>query len=336
MQLESQFSEIHQIISKAKISAYRAVNTELINLYWEIGKYISNKIANEEWGKGIVKNLSKYLTRIEPELKGFSLQNLWRMKQFYEAYKDSLKLSPLVREIPWTHNMIILSSSKTQEEQEFYIRLTIKERLSKRELERQIDSGLYERALLSNKKLSPVLKEIHPKANIIFKDNYIFDFLSLPKSFSEKNLRKGIIKNLKEFILEVGKDFAYIGEEYRIQVGKKDFYIDLVFYHRELQCLVAMDLKITDFKPEYMGKMDFYLEALDRDIKKEHEKPSVGIILCKSKDSQVVEYALNRSASPTLISQYKTKLISKKLLEKKLEYFFEIENNNSKEIKKDF
>jgi len=330
MQLENQFSEIHQLISKAKVSAYRAVNTELINLYWEIGKYISQKTINEEWGKGIVKNLSLYLKQTEPELKGFSLQNLWRMKQFYEAYKDISKLSPLVREIPWTHNMIILSSSKSREEQEFYIRLTIKERLSKRELERHIDSGFYERIILSNTKLSPVLRELHPTANQVFKDKYIFDFLSLPKSFSEKNLRKGIIKNLKKFILEVGKDFTFVGEEYRIQVGKKDFYIDLVFYHRELQCLVAIDLKITDFKPEYMGKMDFYLEALDKNIKKEHEKPSVGIILCKSKDSQVVEYALNRSISPTLISQYETKLISKKLLEEKLEDFFEIENNISK------
>ena len=299
MQLENQFSEIRQLISTAKVSAYRAVNTELINLYWEIGKYISNKITNADWGKGIVKNLSIYLNETEPELKGFSLQNLWRMKQFYEAYKDSSKLSPLVREIPWTHNMIILSSSKSTDEQEFYIRLTIKERFSKRELERQINSSLFERTLLSDKKLSPVLRELHPTANQIFKDKYIFDFLSLPESFSEKNLRKGIIKNLKEFILEVGKDFSFVGEEYRIQVGKKDFYIDLIFYHRELQCLVAIDLKITDFKPEYMGKMDFYLEALDRNIKKEHEKPSVGIILCKSKDSQVVEYALNRSISPT-------------------------------------
>ena len=153
------------------------------------------------------------------------------------------------------------------------------------------------------------MREIHPSANQAFKDNYILDFLSLPKKFSGKNLRKSIIENLKNFILEFGKDFAFVGEEYRIQVGKKDFYIDLVFYHRDLQCLVAIDLKITDFKPEYLGKMEFYLEALDRDIKKEHEKPSVGLILCKSKDSKIVEYALSRSISPTLISQYETKLI---------------------------
>ncbi len=328
MKLEKQFTEIHQLINKAKAKAFKAVNTELINLYWEIGKYISNKLANQEWGKGIVKNLSDYLNETEPDLKGFSSQNLWRMKQFYEAYYTNPKLSPLVREISWTNNMIILSKSKSEDEKEFYIRLSIKERLSKRELERQMDSAIFERVILSKEKLSPVVREIYPAANQAFKDNYILDFLSLPKTFSEKNLRKSIIKNLKNFVLEFGKDFAFVGEEYRIQVGKKDFYIDLVFYHRDLQCLVAIDLKITDFKPEYLGKMEFYLEALDRDIKKEHEKPSVGLILCKSKDSKIVEYALNRSISPTLISQYETKLIDKKLLESKLDEFFELGENN--------
>ncbi len=328
MQLEKQFIEIRQLINKAKQKAFKSVNTELINLYWDIGKYISNKIANQEWGKGIVKNLSKYLTENEPDMKGFSPQNLWRMKQFYEAYHNNTKLSSLVREITWTNNMVILSKTKTEEEREFYIRLSIKERLSKRELERQIDSAVFERIIISKEKLAPVVREIHPTANQAFKDKYSLEFLSLPKKYNEKNLRKSIILNLKEFILEFGKDFAFVGEEYRIQVGMKDFYIDLVFYHRDLQCLVAIDLKITDFKPEYLGKMEFYLEALDRDVKKKHEKPSVGLILCKSKDSKIVEYALSRSVSPMLISQYETKLIDKKLLETKLDEFFELGNND--------
>jgi len=332
MKLVNQFTEIHQLISTAKANAFRAVNTELINLYWEIGKYIFKKIKNEEWGKGIVKNLAAYLKETDPELKGFSSQNLWRMKQFYEAYYTNPKLSTLSREIPWSHNIAILSSAKSIEEQEFYIRLTIDERLSFRELERQMDSGLYERVILSNEKLSPVLRELYPTANQIFKDNYVLDFLSLPSDFSEKSLRLGIIQNLKKFILEIGKDFTFVGEEYRIQVGQKDFYIDLLFYHRDLQCLVAVDLKITDFKPEYLGKMEFYLEALDRDVKKTHEKPSVGIVLCKNKDEKVVEYALSRSISPTLVSQYETKLISKKLLENKLDEFFELEENNNDSI----
>ncbi len=329
MNIERQFIEVRELIHQAKSRAFKAVNVELINLYWAIGKYISVKVVKSEWGKGIVTNLSDFLKETEPELKGFSSQNLWRMKQFYEAYKDLAKLSTLLREIPWSHNMAILSSSKSIEEREFYIRLTIKERLSFRELERQMDSGIYERTILSKEKLSTVLRESHPSASQVFKDKYIFDFLSLPRPFSEKNLRKGIIRNLKEFILEFGKDFTFVGEEYRMQVGKKDFYIDLVFYHRELQCLVAVDLKITDFKPEYLGKMGFYLEALDRDVKKEHEKPSVGIILCKNKDSKVVEYALSRSMSPTLVSKYETKLIDKKLLENKLDEFFNLADNKN-------
>lgn len=168
------------------------------------------------------------------------------------------------------------------------------------------------------------MREIHPKANEVFKNNYVLDFLALPTKFSEKTLRKSILENLKQFILEFGKDFTFVGEEYRVQVGMKDFYIDLLFFHRELQCLVAIDLKITDFKPEYLGKIEFYLEALDRDVKKEHEKPSVGIVLCKNKDEKVVEYSLSRSMSPTLISKYQTELFDKKLLENKLDEYFKI------------
>ncbi len=324
MKLENHFIEIYRLINKSRTKALTAVNTELIDLYMEIGKYISIKISNEEWGKSIVKNLSEYLNKIEPNLKGFSSQNLWRMKQFYEAYSSNQNILPLVREISWTNNMIILSKTENEKEREFYIRLSIKEHLSKRELERQINSSVFERTILLKEKLSPAVREIHPTADKEFKDKYLLDFLSLPETFTEKNLRKSIIKNLKKFILEFGKDFTFVGEEYRIQVGKKDFYIDLVFYHRELQCLVAIDLKTTDFKPEYMGKMEFYLEALDNDVKKQHEKPSVELILCKSKDEKIVEYALNRSFSPTLIAQYKTKLIDKKLLESKLDEFFEL------------
>ena len=327
MPIEKQFTEIRALILKARARALRSVNSELIDLYWKIGKYISQKINQEEWGKGVVKNLSAYLKETEADIKGFSVQNLWRMKQFYEAYKDFPKLSPLVRELSWTNNMLILSRTNSPEERIFYLRLSIKERFSKRELERQIDSALYERSIGTGEKLSPVLRELYPTAEHLFKDKYVLDFLALPKSFSEKNLRKSIINNLKDFILEFGKDFTFVGEEYRLQVGQKDFYIDLVFFHRELQCLVAIDLKTTDFKPEYLGKMEFYLEALDRDVKKEHEKPSVGIVLCKSKDSKVVEYALSRSISPTLVSRYETKLIDKKLLERKLDEFFEIEEN---------
>jgi len=324
MIIEKQFAEIRTLIQKAKTNAFHAVNVHLIDLYHEIGKYISEKIKNADWGEGIVNNLSEYLKRTEPEIKGFSAQNLWRMKQFYETYYSSEKLSPLVREISWTNNLIILSKTNNEKEREFYLRLTISEKLSKRELERQIDSALFERIMLSGKNISPKVREIHPDAHLIFKDNYVFDFLALPKKYSEGDLRKAIIENLKDFILEFGKDFSFIGEEYRLQVGQKDYFVDLLFYNRELQCLVAIELKINDFKPEYLGKLEFYLEALDRDVKKEHEKPSVGIILCKNKDTKVVEYALSRSVSPAMVSKYETSLFDKKLLEQKLDEFYSL------------
>ena len=220
--------------------------------------------------------------------------------------------------------MIILSRAKSDEEKEFYLRLCIKESLSKRELDTLISSSTFERFILSEPKLSPLARELYPAANEVFKDNYAIDFLALPQNFTEKNLRKSIITNLRLFILEFGKDFTFVGEEYRVQVGLTDFYIDLLFYHRDLQCLVAIDLKTTHFKPEHLGKMQFYLEALDKDVKKPHEKPSVGMVLCKNKDEKVVEYALNRSMSPTLVSRYQTELFDKNLLATKLEEFFNL------------
>lgn len=246
------------------------------------------------------------------------------MKQFYETYNSEQKLSPLAREISWSNNLVIISKTNSYEEKEFYLKLSIEENLTKRELERQIDSNLFERIMMSKVPTSLSFKKYFPDSEKVFKDNYIFDFLSLPKNHSEKELRKSIIENLKHFILEFGKDFTFIGEEYRVQVGNSDFYIDLLFYHRDLQCLVAIDLKITDFKPEYLGKMEFYLEALDRDVKKEHEKPSVGIIMCKNKDYKVVEYALSRTMSPALVSKYQTELFDRTTLENKLDEFFEI------------
>jgi len=328
--LQIQFNEIQELISQAKQNSMLAVNLELITLYWKIGEYVHIKIENSEWGRGVVIALSEFIQQREPGMKGFSSQNIWRMKQFYELYKSSIKLTSLVRKLSWTNNLLIISKTKTLEEKEFYIRLAIQEKYSSRELERRIDSSLFERVMLTDKKLSAVLREIHPKADEAFRDSYMLDFLSLPVSHSEKDLRKAIVRNLKQFIIEFGKDFSFIGEEYRLQVGNKDFYIDLLFFHRELQCLVAFDLKITDFQPEYLGKMEFYLEALDNIVKKPHEKPSVGIILCKNKDSKVVQYALNRSLSPTLIAQYETKLFDKKLLEIKLDEFFQLEENKVK------
>ncbi len=275
------------------------------------------------WGQSVVKELADYLSTTEPNLKGFSDKNLWRMKQFYETYKDHPKLSTLLREISWSHNLAIFSRCKTLEEREFYLQMTKKENYSFRELERQISSSLFERTMLGNTKLSPVLREIYPNLVNCIKDSYVFDFLGLPESHNESDLQKGLVSQLKDFILELGKDFLFVAKEYRIQVGNSDFYIDLLFYHRELQCLVAFELKAGKFKPEHLGQLNFYLEALDRDVKKSNENPSIGILLCKDHDNEVVEYALSRTLSPNMISKYHTQLPDKKLLQQKLHELFE-------------
>ena len=227
-------------------------------------------------------------------------------------------------ELSWTNNLIIISGTKTESERAFYINLAIKERLSKRELERQLSTGVYERTILANQSLSKTVKNLPQNTKNVFKDSYIVDFLDIPSKHSEKDLQKALVSSLKDFILEIGKDFAFLGQEYRLQVGDSDFYIDLLFYHRELQCLVAFELKIDRFKPAYLGQLEFYLEALDKDIKKDYENPSIGILLCHKKDDKVVEYALNRSISPTVIAEYETKLIPKDILKKKVNELFEM------------
>lgn len=321
--MKDQFSDIIQIIKNARNNAIKVVNSELISLYWNVGAYISQKIEVSEWGQSVVKELSEFIIKTEPEIRGFSDKNLWRMKQFYETYKDSPKLSPMVREISWSHNMVIFSRCKTPEEQEFYLKITKQEGYSKRELERQISASLFERTMVGHSKLSPALREMDSELVNTFKDTYVFDFLNLPDIHSENDLQKGLIKQMKDFILELGRDFLFVGEEYKVQVGSSDFYIDLLFYHRGLQCLVAFELKADKFKPEHLGQLNFYLEALDRDVKKINENPSIGILLCKDKDNEVVEYALSRSLSPTMVSEYKTQLPDKKLLQQKLHELFE-------------
>ncbi|MBK6912934.1 MAG: DUF1016 family protein [Ignavibacteriales bacterium] len=346
------FTQIVELIKQSKQRAFASVNRELIDLYWNVGKYISNKTESDGWGKGTVEELSKYIQTEINGVRGFSQQNLWRMKQFYEVYSAFPKLSPLVRELGWTNNLHIFTKTKTIEEKEFYLKLSIKEKYSKRELERQISCAVYERFLLSQQKLSSVVRELKEgsnqklstvltelektrsqQVNEVFKDKYIFEFLDLPKDFNEKDLKKSLVKNLKEFILELGKGFTFVGEEYRLQVGSKDFFVDLLFFHRGLRCLVAIDLKIDDFSPEYLGKMNFYLEALDKKQKLEHENLSVGLILCKTKDDEVVNYAINRNLSPTKITEYETQLIDRNILKQKLhelgEYFLYSETNKS-------
>ncbi len=313
---EQHFDYISQLITQARENTFRKVNEELILLYFNVGKYLSEESKNHSYGDSFIKVLAQMIKVRNPELKGFNVRGLQRMKQFYELYQYDKNTSSLMTHLSWTHHLKIMSSCKSLEQRHFYMKLAIEEKYSVRELERQIDSSYYERALLSKEKLLPV--SIDDKIKNQFLDTYVLDFLNLPQQFSEKDFKKAILANLKNFLLEVGKSFTFISEEYRVQAGNKDFFIDLLFYHRELSCLVAFELKIGEFKPEYLGKMNFYLEALDQDHKKEHENPSVGIILCASKDDEVVQFALNRSLSPTLIADYTLKLPDSKLLQQKL------------------
>jgi predicted nuclease of restriction endonuclease-like (RecB) superfamily len=326
MALDDQFSEVITLIRERRVKALKTINIALIDLYWSIGEYVSKRISTEAWGKSVVQKLARYIEQNEPGAKGFSDKNLWRMKQFYETYRDHQNLSALLREISWTNNLIILSQAKSIEEKEFYLHICANERYSSRELERQIDSSVFERVMLGNQKLPAVMREFEPKISNNFKDSHIFEFLNLPEPHNESQLQKALIAQMKSFILEIGKDFLFVGEEYRLQVGNNDFMIDLLFYHRSLQCLVAFELKSTKFKPEHLGQLNFYLEALDRDVKKKQENPSIGILLCKSKDSEVVEYALSRNLSPTMVAEYQTVLPNKKLLQQKLHEIFENTN----------
>ena len=316
------FDEIISIIDNARSRALKAVNAELIQMYWSVGEYLSTLCASSGFGDKVIDEVALFIAQTNPGIKGFNRRGLYRMKQFYETYKDDEFVTPLVTQINWTNHLIIMSGSKTKEERHFYMTLCAKEHYSKRELERQIDSAYYERYMLSSKKLMPESVAQNVRGSIL--DTYVLEFLDLPEQFSEKNLRKAIIGNLRQFILEFGRDFSFIGEEYRVQVGGQDFYIDLLFYNRALSCLVPVELKIGKFKPEHIGQINFYLEALDRDVRKPNENPSVGVILCAGKDDAVVEYALSRSMSPTLVSDYTLCLPDKELLQNKLRELTEL------------
>lgn len=315
--MRNRFIEVIELIKQSRANAIKSVNAELINLYWKIGERISRKIQHADWGARVVTELAEFIHQKEPDLKGFSDKNLWRMKQFYETYKDSPKLSTLLREISCSHNLAIFSRSQSEQEREFYLNQCKQEIYSFRELDRQISAGLFERTMLGNSKLSAVMRECQPDLSNAFKDSYVFEFLNLPEPHDERDLRRGLMKQMKQFILELGKDFLFIAEGYKLEVGASDFYLDFLFFHRELQYLVVFGLKADKFRPDHLGQLNFYLEALDRDVKKENENPSIGVLLCRDKDSEVVQYAMSRSLSPTMVADYRTKLPDKRVLQKK-------------------
>ena len=319
---ESDFAEVVQLISAARQHAYQAVNTTLIELYWQVGAYISNKVNAAEWGDGVITQLAQHLAVTQPNLKGFTRPNLFRMRQFFETYNDNPIVSALLRQLPWTHNLTIMSRSKRAEEREFYLNMAIKEKWSSRELERQFNTALFERMVLNPVKVSAALTQFHPDALNVFKDSYVVDFLNLPQDHSEADLHQGLLGKLRQFLSELGRDFCFVGSEFPVQVGKQDFALDLLFFHRGLNALVAIELKVDRFSPEHLGQLNFYLEALDRDHKKPHENPAIGVLLCASKDDEVVEYALSRSLSPAMIAEYQTQLPDKKLLQAKLHEFY--------------
>lgn len=314
--LDNTFIGIAQIIKEARSNAYRKVNEELIMMYQRVGQFLSEKSQEASYGDSYIDSLADYIQHQFPGIKGFNRRGLYRMKQFYETYADNKNVSALLTQLSWSNNLLIMSSAKSSMEREFYIQLAIKEHYSYRQLERQIDSGYYERYMLSKDKLLPEVLQSHQNP---FLDQYVVEFLDLPDTFHENDFCKALIKGMRDFILELGKDFTFVGEEYPIQVGSEDYRIDLLFFHRTLRCLVVMELKVGKFRPQYVSKMDFYLEGLDRQVKKRDENPSVGLLLCASKSDEVVEYAMSRTLSPMMVAQYQLQLPDKDILRKKLQ-----------------
>ncbi len=302
----SLLGEIKQRIRSAQYEALKSVNKELICLYWDIGKMITKKQEGKTWGKSIVEQLSKDLQTEFSGMKGFSERNIWYMRNIYNIYSKNLKLQPLVAEIGWTHNIIIMDKCKDDLEREFYIRMTRKFGWSKNVLTIKIESKTYEKTMLNQTNFNETLpKEIKNQAKLAVKDEYIFDFLELSDEHSEKELERAAIAKIERFLLEMGGVFAFIGSQYRLEVNGEEYFIDLLLYHRILKCLVAIELKIGKFLPEHVGKMQFYLALLDDKLKMENENPSIGIILCKSKDKTIVEYALRESNRPIGIAEYR-------------------------------
>jgi len=303
---QSFFKDIKERILSAQYEALRAVNKELITLYWDIGKMIVERQEKEGWGKSAVEKLSEDLQKDFTGIKGFSAANLWRMRNFYLTYRGNEKLAPVVREISWTKNIVIMEKCKDDLEREFYIKMTKKFGWTKNVLIHQVESRAYERFLLNQTNFDLILPEKYrPQAKLAVKDEYTFDFLELGEEHSERELELALINNIRQFLIEMGGYFTFIGNQYRLEVGGDEFFVDLLLYHRKLRCLVAIELKIGEFKPEYAGKMQFYLSVLNDTVRLAEENPSIGIILCKEKNRIVVEYALKDTTQPIGVSTYK-------------------------------
>jgi predicted nuclease of restriction endonuclease-like (RecB) superfamily len=335
------FEEIKEQIYKSQYEALKAVNTELISLYTFIGSSIVERQEKYGWGKSVVENLSEDLQKEFPGSRGYSSSNLWRMRNFFVEYQSNEKLAPLVREIGWSHNIVILEKCKDDLEREFYIKMTRKYGWTKNVLVHQIEGNAYQRFLSNQTNFDKTLTEKYKhQAKLAVKDEYNFDFLEISEAYSERELELGLIQNIRKFLLEMGGDFAFMGNQYRLQVEGETFFIDLLLYHRRLKSLIAIELKTEKFKPEYAGKMQFYLTALNETVKTEDENPSIGIIICKSKVRTTVEYALKDTQNPMGVSTYQIKeelpnemkglLPNSKEITQRLETFFN-ETNQEKD-----
>jgi predicted nuclease of restriction endonuclease-like (RecB) superfamily len=298
-------AEVKERVRSAQYAALKKVNTELVGLYWDIGRMIVERQAEEAWGKSVVQQLAGDLRREFPGVTGFSASNLWRMKAFFETYQGGQKIAPLVREIGWSHNVVIIEKCSDPLEREFYIRMTRKFGWTKNVLIHQIANQSYEKSLLGQTNFDQALTpELRAQAKLAVKDEYTFDFLELGEEHGERELERALIAKIEDFLRAMGGMFAFMGSQYRLEVEGEEFFIDLLLFHRRLRCLVAVELKIGTFKPEFVGKMQFYLTALDRQIRQEDENPSIGIILCKEKNRTIVEYALQGATRPMGVATY--------------------------------
>ncbi|MBX3288968.1 MAG: DUF1016 family protein [Acidobacteria bacterium] len=299
-------SEVKTRIRNAQYEALKAVNKELIALYWDIGRMIVERQKGETWGKSVVENLATDLQNEFPGIKGFSVASLWRMKVFYETYCENEKLAPMVREIGWTHNIVIFQRCKDDLQREFYLRMTKKFGWTKNVLIHQIDNRSYEKTLLNQTNFDQTIPEdIRDQAKLAVKDEYMFDFLELGEEHRERELERSLIGKIEEFLREMGGLFTFVGSQHRLEIDGKEFFIDLLLFHRRLRCLVAVELKVGEFQPEFVGKMQFYLAALDDLVRMPDENASIGLILCRSKTRTIVEYALRESKKPIGIAQYR-------------------------------
>ena len=298
-------ADVKERVRATQYAALKAVNKELVGLYWDIGRMIAERQKVEGWGKSVVEQLAKDLREEFPGVRGYSAQNLWYMRQFFLEYHEDVKLQPLVGEISWAKNLVIMGRCKDPLEREFYIRMTRKFGWTKNVLIHQIENQSYEKSLLGQTNFDQALTpELRARAQLAVRDEYTFDFLALGDEHGERELEKALIARVEDFLRAMGGMFAFVGSQFRLEVGGKEYFVDLLLFHRRLRCLVAIELKVGEFQPEFVGKMQFYLTALDRQVREESEKPSIGIILCKEKNRTVVEYALHDAGKPMGVATY--------------------------------